>query len=158
MKTGLNMISKRLINTILVAIVAFLCLSFLIGCTPKEGTEFDINNRETKAYSDEELKEFMQYYISEKKAHPGDEKHWSRKIMFIGLNEREHCLDITVIDCDEKIMKEVIANLKDYPANIHITDHYIVEAGYETREEHIYKRHDDGTIDEYHYRARENDA
>ena len=146
-----------IVALILAGILACMCL--MNGCGSKKETSQTKSNEEllnaprvTQFYSDEDLKAFMDYCISEKNAHPGDETHWSRKILAIGLNEENHCLDVTVIDCEYEQLESVIENLKDYPANIHLTDHWVMKAGDSIVEEHTYIRHEDGTVEEYHYR------
>ena len=138
-----------------------MCCLLLLGVTgckkdskPEEPHESEFVFNQDKTMSDSELRDLMMKIGKEKNSHPNDENHWSRKIMGIGVNTKDHCLDITVIDCKDKIFQKVLDNLKEYPVHIFVTDHFVIK---DTRivEEHKYIRKEDGSVEEYHYRRAE---
>lgn len=145
---------RRYFHCIIIALSIVILL--FAGCSSSTAKSSSLTKNEVALqWSDEELKEFMDNYLLEKKSHTGDETHWSRKIVAMGLNEHEHCLDITIIDCPDEIMADVDLILKDVPCNVTVTDHYLIQNGEETVEEHLYRKKDDGSIEELHFRAYE---
>ena len=142
-------------------VISVLCLVVLwsAGCRTKSSSSEETHLSEyvftqEKKYTRDELRDIMISIVEEKNAHPYDEAHWSRKIMSMGVNTDDNCLDITVIDCDDEIFQYLIDNLKDYPVRIRVTDYWVMK-DFSIVEEHKYIRHDDGSIEEYHYRRRE---
>ena len=151
----------RYSNRLFQAIMPILCCVFLIlpaGCNkrkePEETHQSEYVFTQEKKYTRDELRDIMISIGEEKNAHPYDEVHWSRKIMAMGVNTDDNCLDITVIDCDDEIFQYLLDNLKDYPVRIRVTDYWVMK-DFSIVEEHKYIRHDDGSIEEYHYRRRE---
>ncbi len=145
---------KRRILAVILSLV--LSVHFVsCGRNTNKTTEDPTEKTTTKIYSEEELKAFLQEIVDERTAHPGDEIHWSRKVMGGGVNTVDHCLDLTIIDCDEATLNDVMEHLEKYPVKTKVVDEYIVTAGSYIIEEHRYKRNSDGTIDEFHYRELE---
>ena len=142
---------------IIVVILSLVLSANLVSCghNTNKSKENPTEKTTTKIYSEEELKAFLQEITDEKKEHPGNETHWSRKVMGGGVNTVDHCLDLTIIDCDEATLNDVMEHLEKYPVKTKVVDEYIVTAGSYIIEEHRYKRNSDGTIDEFHYRELE---
>lgn len=149
--------SKRLFQTVIPILLCFL-LILVPGCSkknePEEPHESEYVFNQDEKLSDSELMDIMKKIGNEKSLHPFDEEHWSRKIMGIGLNSKEHCLDVTVIDCKDKIFQKVLDNLKEYPVHIFVTDYFVIKDN-RIVEEHKYIRKEDGSVEEYHYRRNE---